>query len=412
MKKIFLISLLLVGLISVNAQVLNWRGENSAGIFDQKGLLEKWPENGPKMLWSITDLPTGYSSPSIGYNTIYLTGTKDSSDYLIALDLKGNIKWQTPYGKAWLNNYRESRSTPTIHNKKIYVTSGMGEVVCMDAKKGNIIWKLDAHEVYEGRFGRFGLAESVLIDEEKVFYTTGGDKTTMIAINKNNGKVIWTSESLNDTPAYASPLLIKRNGKKIVVQFTKKYLFGINPANGKILWKFDYGQYAGRRAYNNHSNTPIYYDGGIYISSGYNHKSILLSITDDLSSVKVKWINETLDNHHGGIVKIGNYLYGSSWDNNANGKWVCVDWNTGETKYEELWHNKGQIIAANGYLYLYDEKFGNVGLVKADPNEFKVISSFQITLGKRGPHWTHPIINDGILYMRHGDAFMAYDIRK
>jgi outer membrane protein assembly factor BamB len=411
-RNILILSVILISFSSVFAQVYEWRGEGRTGIYDGTGLLSGWPEKGPEILWSTLDLPTGYSSPVIAYNTIYLTGVRDSSDILTALDMKGEIKWQTPYGSAWLNNYRAGRCTPTLDNEKVYVTSGRGEVACLNAINGEIIWKVNAHKIFEGKFGRFGLAESVLIIDDKVFYTTGGSRTTMIALDKTNGNTIWTSESLNDSPAYTSPLLIEKDGIRIITTITRSYLIGVNPENGKILWKFKYSDYAGERAYNNHCNTPIYHDGSIYITSGYNHKGIKLNLTNDLSSVSINWINSELDSHHGGVVKIGDYIYGSTWDNNANGKWACVDWNTGKTLYETEWFNKGQIIAAGDYLYCYDEKFGNVGLVKATPDEFKVISSFTVTLGKRGPFWAHPVIDNGILYVRHEDAFMAYDISK
>lgn len=412
-KTIFLtISLILISLVGIGQVIDEFRGLGRTGVYDGSGLLTEWPENGPELKWELLDLPIGYSSPSIAYNSIYLTGSRDTSDVLIAIDLDGKIKWETPFGRAWMNNYRAARSTPTIDQNKIYVTSGMGEVVCLDAMNGNIIWKLDAHKKFEGRFGRFGLAESVLIVDDKVFYTCGGDLTTMIALDKTNGAILWVSESLHDSPAYCSPLLIEKDGNRIITSLTKKHLFGINPDDGTILWKFNYNEYAGERAYNNHSNTPTYYDGSIFLSSGYNHKAIKLKLADDLSSVSVEWINEVLDNHHGGIVKLGDYLYGSSWDNNANGKWVCLNWNTGETIYEKEWFNKGQIIAAGDYLYCYDEKYGNVALVKADSVDFNIISSFQITQGKRGPFWAHPVINNGSLYLRHEDAFMVYTIAK
>ncbi len=414
MKKKYLFSLLIIALIYTNslAQVYEWRGEGRNGIYDGKGLLTEWSENGPVLNWSLLDLPTGYSSPSIAYNTIYLAGSRDSADVLVAISLDGEIKWERAFGRAWLNNYRAGRSTPTIDDNKVYVTSGMGEVVCFNALDGEIIWKVDAHGIHEGKFGRFGLSESILIVDDKVFYTCAGDKTTMIALNKLNGNLIWASESIGDSPAYCSPLLIEKDGIRIITTLTKKYLIGINPENGNIIWKFNYSDYAGERAYNNHSNTPTYHDGSLFISSGYNHKSVKLKLAEDLSSVSIEWINEVLDNHHGGIVKLGDYIYGSSWDNNSNGKWICLDWNTGEIMYETEWFNKGQIIAAGDYLYCYDEKYGNVALVKAAPYEFNVISSFKITQGKRGPFWAHPVIDNGLLYMRHEDAFMVYNIAK
>lgn len=413
MKKTLLSTLLFILLSLIGySQVYQWRGEGRKGIYDGTGLMKEWPESGPKMLWSKVDLPTGYSSPSIAYETIFLTGVRDESDVLTALDMNGNIKWQTTFGRAWVRNYPASRCTPTIEDHKLYVTSGMGEVACLDADNGSILWKVDAHGIYEGQFGMFGLNESPLLLGDKVFYTTGGEKTMMIALNKKNGELIWASESMHEAPAFVSPLLIEKNGIQIITTLTKNHIIGVNPDNGKIIWKFDYRPYApSGRTYDNHANTPLYEDGNLFITSGYNRKAVKLKLSDDLASVSVEWTNEVLDSQHGSVIKIGNYIYGSSWDNNTSGKWICVNWTTGETVYEEMWMSKGPIIAAGDYLYIYDEKYGNVGLVKASPESFKVISSFQVTLGNKGPFWPHPVIDNGILYLRHEDAFMAFSIK-
>lgn len=411
-KQFFLILVWNFIFIYAFSQVYEWRGDGRNGVYDEKGLMTKWPESGPEIIWLLENLPKGYSSPSIAYNTIYVTGVKDSSDVLTAIGMDGNVKWQIPYGKAWLKNYPASRSTPTINEERIYITSGMGEVVCVDAITGAILWKVDAHNLYDGEYDRWGLAESVLLLDNKVFYTTGGNLTTIIALDKDTGETIWISETLNDQVAFCSPLLIENNGNRLVISLTKTYLFAVDPDNGQIVWKFNFAKYAGKRAYNNHANTPLFYDNGIFLTSGYDHKGLKISVIDNLKAISVDWINDVLDNHHGGVVKIGNYIYGSTWDNNSNGKWACVNWSTGETMYEEEWINKGQIIAANGYLYCFDEKYGNIALVKADPQYFKVVSSFKVTVGQKGPFWAHPVIDNGILYIRHEDALVAYNIRE
>ena len=136
----------------------------------------------------------------------------------------------------------------------------------------------------------------------------------------------------------------------------------------------------------------------------------MLNLSEDGQSVDIAWISSVLDVHHGGVVKIGNHIYGSNWIDNRMGNWVCLDWETGEVKYETEWINKGSVIAAEGNLYCYEEKTGNIALVKATPEKFDIISSFKVPLGT-GPHWSHPLIKDGVLYIRHMDALMAYDIK-
>lgn len=410
MKRLhLLVFCIFITIYSIAQPESEWRGPGRSGIYPESDLLKVWPENGPAMIWFTDSLPDGYSAVAVTPDKVYLTGIVDSLDALIALDINGKKLWQTSYGRAWDASYQPSRSTPTVDNNKVYVSSGKGDIACIDGDKGNIIWSVKASEKFGGTLGRWGLAESLLIDGEKVFFTTGGDLTTMLAFNKNNGELIWKSESLKDNPSYTSPVLIEKDGKKQIVNVTENFIFAVEPANGKIAWKFDFGSYKKER--NNNTNTPIYFKGELFVTSGYDHKSVKLKLADDLSSVSLLWVDTVLDVHHGGVVKIGNYLYGSNWEHNRMGRWVCLDWNTGKVQYETEWINKGSIIAADGMLYCFEEKTGNMAMIKANPEEFKIISSFKVPKGK-GPYWAHPVIKDGVLYVRHGGAVMAYDIKE
>jgi outer membrane protein assembly factor BamB len=394
---------------NLSSQVISeFRGLGRTGVYNETGLLKEWPEGGPKQLWSIENLPKGFSSVAIANSMIYTTGNQGENDVLVAMDMNGIIKWQTPYGRAWTASFPESRCTPTIEGNWVYVASSLGDIACVNALSGEIKWSVKAKDEFKGGIGRWGMAESLLIVGNKVFFTPGGETTTMIALDKISGKLIWKTESLKDDPSYTSPLLIERGGKKIVVNVTTKYIFGVNVEDGKILWKFDFGSYAEER--NNNTNTPIYCDGSLFLASGYNHKSIKLKLTEDGDHVTLIWAEGVLDTHHGGVVKIGDYIYGSNWKNNANGDWVCLDWNTGKVMYEKTWINKGSIISADGMLYCFEEKTGNIALVKASPDEFKVISSFKLKKGS-GSFYSHPVISNGILYVRHGEALGAYAIK-
>lgn len=417
MKKKLVISLLLTLALSLGlySQILNdWRSIDRDGIYqEEKNLLKSWPSDGPELLWVNDSLLPGHSSAAIAHNTIYTTGMDDSVDVVIALDMKGNIKWKTVYGLSWSKSYRDSRCTPIIEDKRLYVTSGLGEIACIDAITGNISWKLYAHDKFNGIYHKWGISESPLIFENKIFYTPGGEQTMMVALDKMTGETIWQTESLDDKPSYTSPLLIERNGYKYIVQVSTNYIFCVNPENGNILWKFNYGQFAGGdwRA-NILINTPLYHNNELFVTAGYDHKAVMLELfpPEDSMSVFFKWADTVLDVHHGGVVKLGDYIYGANWINNGNGNWVCLDWNTGKKMYETKWENKGSIIAADGMLYCYEEKRGNIALVEPTPEKFKIAGTFKVPYGK-GPHWSHLVVKDGILYVRHGEALMAYDIK-
>lgn len=143
---------------------------------------------------------------------------------------------------------------------------------------------------------------------------------------------------------------------------------------------------------------------------GYDYPAVMLEMDAAGTSVSEKYFNTTLDNHHHGVVQYDGYIYGSNWANNKQGSWVCLEWDTGEVKYEEDWDTKGVLVMADGFFYAYNER-GNVGLVKPGPDGFEVVSQFRITKGA-GPHWAHPAIADGKLFMRHGEVMMVYDIKE
>jgi outer membrane protein assembly factor BamB len=412
MKSLMTLSIGLLLCISgiIRAQdVSEWREENRTGVSAETGLLKSWPSAGPALIWSNLELPKGNSSFSFGKNCIYTTGTKDNKEILVALDMKGKILWQADMGKAWTQTYPESRCTPTVEGNRVYTTSGAGELNCFDGTTGQVIWSYKGSETHKGTFGTWGIAESILIDGDKIFFSPGGQETMTIALNKMTGKLIWKSASLNDKPGYVSPIIVKYAGRKMLINVSLEHVFGVDVANGEILWKVAHENKDGDELIK--CVTPLFKDGRVYVTGGYNTGGMMVEVAADGKSAKVVWTDELLDVHHGGVVLLNGYIYGSNWINNGNGDWCCIDWNTGKKMWQEHWNCKGSIISAEGMLYIYDERQGNVGLVKATPEKFDLVSSFKITQGSAGPYWSHPVIHNGVLYVRHTNALMAYDIK-
>ncbi|MEN8121766.1 MAG: PQQ-binding-like beta-propeller repeat protein [Bacteroidota bacterium] len=415
MRQAFLLlSLLLLIIQSSFSQVQSeWRGIGRTGVYQETGLLEKWPTEGPELLWHNDSLALGHSSVAIAYETIYVTGRADSTEVLFALEMNGKLKWKTTYGRAWTGGYPNSRSTPTIDDNRIYVSSGLGDIACVNATTGKIEWSAEIGEEHGVKLAGFGYAESLLIKDDMLFVSPIGEQTNMIALNKITGEKIWQSKSLGDSAAYCSPILIKYAGLEMVVNVGSSDIFALNVNDGSVLWSFKYFEVdPPERNWKPtmNSTTPLYSDGHIYVNSGYNHVGVMLKLNADGKGVELLWKDSLIDTHHGGVVKLGDYIFGSNWINNGNGNWCCIDWETGEKNYETKWNNKGSIIANDGLLYCYDEKRGNIAIVKPDPEKFEPISSFKIPYGK-GPHWSHPVIKDGILYVRHGKVLMAYNIK-
>jgi outer membrane protein assembly factor BamB len=200
----------------------------------------------------------------------------------------------------------------------------------------------------------------------------------------------------------------------MIINASLGHVFSVDASNGEILWTVplelpDLFRQEGWDLIN--CVTPLYQDGMVYFTAGYDNGGKMIRMAGDGKSAEVVWTDAVLDVHHGGVVLIDGYIYGSNWLNNGNGNWCCIGWQTGEKKWEEPWNCKGSIIAAEGLLYIYEEKRGNVGLLKATPEKFDLISSFKVTQGSSGPYWAHPAIHDGVLYLRHSNALMAYDIK-
>ncbi len=391
-----------------------FRGPNRDGKSTETGLMKKWPENGPKKNWTVEGIGKGHSTVSISNDLIYTTGMIDNLDYITAFDKLGKQKWQVSYGKGWTTATPGVRITPTINDHKIYLMSGMGEISCLDASDGEIIWSVDAYTKFEGDCGVWGIAENLLVVDDMLIYTPAGKKTTMVALDKNIGNTIWTSESINDKTGYVSPILVERNGKKIIVNITANYLLGVNVNNGVIEWKVKYTDiktpnYDEEGAEIN-CIMPIYKNGQIFITSGYDHTAVMFNLSEDASSVDIAWKEMSFDSHHGGVVEVDGYLYGSNWIHNGAGNWLCLNWETGEVMYEKEWKNKGSILYADGLLYCYEERRGNLALVEPTSEDFKVISTLKVQQGS-GPHWAYPVIQDGTLYIRHGETLSSYDIK-
>lgn len=429
MNKKFL-SMLLMGSMAVfsctaqssapgaGASTHGWRGPQNNGSYPDTGLLQQWPEGGPEMIFETLDAGKGYSSPQVVGDKIYITGMDEQEEKEVfqCYTLEGKKLYTTVYGNPWKKSYPETRTTPTIDGDKAYVISGMGEIVCINIADGSIVWSVDGGTKYERKTGMWGTSECPLVYDDKVIYTPCGDQTTIVALNKNTGEEIWKSKPLGDKSGYVSPILITYNGKRQIVGSTSLNAFGADPETGEIMWTFDnWGpKFTGQESNwdNIAPNSALYNDGKIFFCHGYDLNGFQLQLADDLKSVSVTWRTETLDTHHGGYVLLDGVIYGTNWIDNNKGNWCAIDWNTGETIYETAWQGgkgKGSIITADGMLYCYDERRGMVGLVRPGKT-FDVVSEFRIAKGS-GPHWAHPSIADGKLYIRHGEAMYAFKLK-
>lgn len=384
-----------------------FRGPNRDGVFaDEKGLLKSWPEGGPKKLWVATDVGKGYSSPSIASGKIYVTGMRDDEMGVLSIfDLNGKIEKTIEYGRETTEKQAPgSRSTPTLDGDRVYFLSGLGVLYCIDLTSGAVKWNVNILERFPAKLPIWHLAESVLIDGDRVICTPGGVDGVIVALNKMTGDTVWTTTGFEDTASYCSPTIFTHNGKRILTTATAATIAGADAETGKLLWAF-----AHKGPYDIHGVTPIYHGGFLYYVAGDGFGGGLLKLSDDGTSVTPVWENKSLDCLHSGVVLVDGYLYGTGYRGDA--ALECLDFKTGEVKWNTREIQEGIVIYADGMLYVYgDPKQGIASLVKAQPSGFERTGTFTITDGER-QHWAHPAISNGVLYIRHGDAVIAYDVR-
>jgi len=378
-----------------------WRGPNRDGKSAETGLLARWPKDGPKLLWSAEGLGAGWASPAVVGDLVFVTGVRGDKEFLYACGIDGKLVWTEEVGPAWTRNYPGTRYAPTVADGSLYVLTGKGVLVCYAAKSGIRCWSVDVAEKFKAAPPAWGFAEGLLVDGELVFCTPGGREAALVALMRRSGETAWTAASPGDTAAYVSPILVTQGPARLVVQITAQNVIGVDAATGRCLWRQPF-----RNLYGDHCVTPIYQDGRIYAAAGFGLGGVALGLAPDGKSVTPAWTDPRLDCLHGGVVLAGGCLYGAG---DRNPRWLCLDWKTGEAKYEVRGFKPGSVAYAEGMLYLYSQD-GIVALVPATPEKFEIVSAFEVAKGT-GEHWAHPVISGGRLYIRRGDALMAYDIK-
>ena len=389
-------------------QFSDWRGPLRDGIYHESNLLKEWPENGPELLWSFEGLGFGHSAAVLSENNVFVSGIKDtlaSTGTLFKFDKNGNLLWEKDFGKDFTLNFHGTRSTPVLVDDLIYIESGMGAVYCLNAENGDKVWAVDFIQALGvGSVIQFGYSESVLIDGENLICVPGGKENNIVAVNRFTGELVWSSKANGEIATYNSPILINHNGLRLVIATTSHSIMGIDATSGEMYWRIEHTQQN-----KIHANTPLYFDGKIVVSSADPTDTsglVQLELAEDGKSAKVLWRNKKFRNLMGGLVRIDTCLYGSAYMKND---WQVINWNTGEMLVQNKDIGGGSIIFADGLFYCYAERDGVVALAEASPEKFKIISQFEVPLGTN-EHWARLVIHKGVLYVRHGNALMAYQI--
>ncbi|MGQ8338549.1 outer membrane protein assembly factor BamB family protein [Sunxiuqinia sp. A32] len=408
-QNLLLLALLLFAGCQQKPQLTEWRGPNRSGIYNETNLLKSWPEKGPDLIWEKETVGNGYSSPIVTDEFIYITGEIDSLGCLFKFDLSGNKVWQSEYGKEWTTNFQGSRGTPTLYGDQIYICSGVGDIACIQSSTGKLIWKKNMINDFEGVSPRFGYAQALAIDDNKIFCLPGGEQFNIVALDRMTGELIWSNEGFKERPGYNPSQIIKLADEKLLVTFSAYHLMGIDTETGKIIWSHEQTNIKpderGPGKGDTHGNTIIYEDGYLYYAAGDGNCGVKLKLSQDGKAIEEEWTNKSFDCYMGGIVKIDSKLYGSG---TQKPYLKCIDCQSWEVS-DSLKIGNGALISADNMLYYYNFK-GEVYLIDPSEDAMKPVSSFKIEKGTK-EHFSHPVINGGVLYIRHGNYLGAYDIK-
>ena len=394
-----------------SASAADWpqfRGINRDGKSGDTGLLQAWPEGGPKLLWKAKGIGRGYAGIVVVGDRLYTAGDKDEASNVIALNADGSqILWTTKLGKpgapGW-GGFAGPRAMPTVEGDLMFTVDQWGELVCISAADGKVQWRKNYEKDFGGSRPEWGFSESPLVDGDNVIVTPGGSDGAMVALKKKTGEVVWRSKGPTDQTQYASIIAAPIGGARHYCQINMQNVFGISATDGAVLWKL------ARKGATAVIPTPIVDGDLVYYSSGYGIGCELYKISGSGNSFTAEKVygNKNMCNHHGGVVKVGPHLYGYS-----DGKGlVCQDFKTGEIVWAEKEKiKKGAVSFVDGMLYCREEDTGRMILVAAVPDSYQEKGRFEQPERAKEKAWPHPTISQGKLYLRDQDSIFCYDVK-
>jgi outer membrane protein assembly factor BamB len=387
-----------------------WRGPHRDGVAEEKGLLQRWEPQGPPLTWKTSGLGEGYASVAIADGKIFTMGKRKNAVFVMARDAgDGHELWATPMGGSGGD---PPSSTPTVDGDRVYVVGAQGDLVCLKAADGKKVWHKSFVKDFGGSIPTWKFCESPLVDGDKLVCTPGGAKATMVALDKKTGKLIWKCAvpgGAGSGSGYSSIVISEAAGVRQYVQLmgAGTGCIGVAANDGKFLWNYP-------RVSNGTASipTPIVHSDYVFCSSGYGTGSALLKLSRSGSGVKADEVYflgpSKLQNHHGGLVLVGDYVYGGQGDN--NGIPICVEMKTGKVMWESRGPGSGSaaVVYADGQLY-FRYQDGLVALIAASPDGYKLNGTCKIPEVPR-ESWTHPVVAGGKLYLREQDNLFVYDV--
>jgi outer membrane protein assembly factor BamB len=378
-----------------------WRGPRRDGVSAERGLLKAWPQNGPQLAWKATGAGQGYSSFAVAGGRLYTLGAREDREHVMAFDVaSGKRVWDAPHGRRFSNDRGDGpRGTPTVDGTRIYAFGASGDLTALEAASGKVVWTVNVIRDFGGQNITWGLSESPLIAGDRIIVSPGGAGSSVVALDKADGKLIWKTEA--DRAGYSSAVLHELGGIRQAIVFTGQRALGVDIANGRVLWSYD-------RVANRVANiaTPIVRGNHVFLSSDYGTGAALLRLTASGGGITAEevYFTREMRNHHASSVLIGDHLYGFS-----SAILTAMRFDTGEVAWRDRSVGKGSLVHADDRLYLFSER-GVVALAEASPEGYREHGRFSLETGSL-PTWSHPVVSNGKLFLRDQDTIYAYDVR-
>jgi outer membrane protein assembly factor BamB len=379
-----------------------WRGPHRDGISAETGLLPSWPDEGPKLLWKVSGIGQGYSSPIVVADRVYITGDQDRELAINAFTLDGQTAWKTTNGAPWKNPYPGARSSCTFDDGKLYHMNAHGRLVCLDAATGEEAWVVNVLEQYQAKNIIWGISESVVVHGDRVFATPAGAKGLMVAHDKRTGAPIWATAALDGEQAsYSSPILINVGPRQLLVNGGLKYVFAVDSDNGALVWRLPQVD-----PNNTVNTTPVLWGRRLLLTNSSRGFGAVFGVQFGDDSASRAWTSN-LTISHGGTVCVDGQLCGASSRGDVRG-WVMIDAATGKPTLVSD-QPGGSMIFADGRFYCLAAS-GVMLLQELTEAGFRTAGTFRLAEGR--DVWAHPVLCQGRLFLRYGDTLYCYDVRR
>jgi outer membrane protein assembly factor BamB len=375
-----------------------WRGPDLNGISKETGWRSTWPAEGPKKLWT-AQVGTGFASFSVSAGRVFTTGNANGNDTVFCFDAEtGKILWRHTYPHPLDPKYYEggTSATPTVDGNRVYTLSKRGHLFCLDAASGKVIWSKHLTEDWGMKMPEWGFASSPLVWGELLLLNAG---TAGLAVNKNTGQRVW--DNGKDICGYASVVPFQEGAATRMAILSANTLFAVDPQTGKEAWRFPW-----ETKYDVNAADPIISGNQVFLSSSYGKGCALIEFNQ--GKVRQIYANKYMRNHFNSCVLIDGHLYGTTGESGQASYLMCMEWATGQVKWQERSVGLGALMAADGKLIVQGEK-GELLIVQATPQKFTPLARAQVLSGRC---WTTPVLSQGRIYCRNAAGqVVALDVR-